>query len=65
MPDLHEQIGLFIASYRAAGGDPSAMQASVARAFPLSTTADYAVGLINANRASRGAPILREERARG
>lgn len=65
MPDLHEQIALFIQSYRRAGGEPSAMQAAVASAFPLSTSADYALGLIDANRMSRGLPTLREEGLRG
>lgn len=65
LPDLHEQIGLFIQGYRQAGGDPSAMQAAVAQAFPRSTPSDFALGLIDANRASRGLPSLREAGLRG
>lgn len=53
MRDLHEQIGLFIASYRRSGGDPSATMRAVLEAFPGATTADYACGLGEANRASR------------
>lgn len=53
MSDLHEQIGLFIASYRLSGGDPSATMRAVLEGFPGATTADYACGLISANRASR------------
>jgi hypothetical protein len=62
MGDLHANIALFIASYRAAAGDPSAMQAAVRCAFPGSSPADFAVGLVEANRATRGAPSLTQER---
>ncbi len=51
--ELHEQIALFIASYRMTGGDPSVTASAVVAAFPGATMADYAIGLLQANRASR------------
>ena len=53
MGELHEQIALFIASYRLTGGDPSVTATAVLAAFPGATMADYAIGLLAANRASR------------
>lgn len=51
-PQLHERIAAFITSYRLAGGDPSATMREVLAAHPGATTADYAVGLGLANRAT-------------
>lgn len=49
----HELIAAFIGAYRISGGEPSAMMAAVLSAFPGAAAADYAAGLILANRAER------------
>ena len=53
MGELHEQIALFIASYRLTGGAPSVTATAVLAAFPGASMADYAIGLLQANRDSR------------
>lgn len=61
MADLHDQIALFITGYRMTGGDPSVTASAVLAAFRGARMADYAIGLLIANRASRQAsPIPRE-----
>lgn len=61
-PNLRQHIAEFIAGYRMNRGDPSAMMAAVAAAFPGSSTEDYACALLAANRASRAAPEPQEAR---
>lgn len=53
--DITHRIADFIAGYRSAAGDPSAMMMAVDRAFPGSTASHFAVALTRANRASLGA----------
>jgi hypothetical protein len=58
-PQLYERIAAFITSYRLAAGDPSATMREVLAAHPGATTADYAVGLGLANRATMRAQEAR------